>query len=783
MRKRPLFLGACVFLIGLVYKKYQASELILVLLAIIGVEIFYGIRWKRKKTMAKRSILLFLAFLVGAFHMNYEEEFRNSYLSKISDGDEVTIWGEISKIEDTDYGIRIYLSDCYVSLDNGITPCNDIMVYASTTDYQVGEIQKITGKFNNFSSATNEGNFDSRIFYQSQKIDFSVTAETSEVVGFQKNYFRDSLLSLKSRMKDVYDACLEEISAGFYVGMILGDKSNLDETLKSLFAEGGIAHILAISGLHVSMVGRSIYKFLRKRGVGFLVAGVGAQVAVFAYCFMSGNGMSAVRATVMLLLYFIAQYIGRSYDMLNALGAAGVYLLWKNPFLVEYSGFWFSVMALVGIGFVSDTLSWKTKYTSGLWTSIGISLTTMPITALCYFEIPLYSVFVNAIVLPILTPVFCLALLGGLIGVVLPEIASIWLIPCHWALILFQGICELITSLPGAILLTGKPSIERVVLYYMVLVLSVWGLWYFKKKWIEQSQEKKKLPKRYHLSKVLLGIICFLILIFPNEKEFEISFLDVGQGDGIYFCMPNGSTCFIDGGSSDVNEVGTNRILPFLMSKQIGKIDYWFVSHADTDHISGLKEVLESGYEVSYLILPRAAPKDETLQELITIAGMNKTKVLYMSAGDYVEEENWRIQCLYPGNEDMADKNEASLVLSLWTQITTSEKEQEFVALFSGDISSEVEYDLVGSEGLRDVCLYKAAHHGSRYSNSQEILSEITPEIVVISCGQYNSYGHPHQETLERLNAADCKIWQTKDGGQITIKISKEKIGVYEFRK
>ena len=151
MRKRPLFLYACVFLTGLVYCKYNRVECLVVLVVWLCYEVFCGIRRMRIKLAAGRSFLLLSVFILGNMHMQTQLEYRDAYLSKMKDGKEITVWGEITKIETTSTGNpRLILSECFVSLEGEALPCNDVMVYPSSNQYQVGEIHKMTGQLNLF---------------------------------------------------------------------------------------------------------------------------------------------------------------------------------------------------------------------------------------------------------------------------------------------------------------------------------------------------------------------------------------------------------------------------------------------------------------------------------------------------------------------------------------------------------------------------------------------------------------------------------------------------------
>ena len=774
MRKRPLVYLACVFLTGLVYQRYQIKTVAVVGLLLILYEWYAGRKAKIMLKTAGRSLVLLSAFLLGVFHMQSEVSFRDAYVSKISDGGRITVWGELLKIEDTDYGKRGLLSDCYIDFGEGVMPCNDIVMYTSKALDQIGQIHKITGKVNMFSNARNEGNFDSLVYYQSLKIDFAVDEEGCVILEKEADIWKTLLLSFRERISDVYQVCLSEKAAGFYQAMVLGNKINLDDALKDLFLIGGISHILAISGLHVSILGRGIYGLLRRGGVGFGIAGVCAGLLLIVFGEMVGSSTSTIRAVGMMLMYFSAQWLGRSYDMLNALGGMVLFLLWDNPFLIENNGFWFSVTALLGVGYVGKVFEdYKNTEShvrlNGLWMSIAITLTTLPVTAYSYFEVPMYSPVVNFLVLPLLTPVFGLAVIGGLLGTwtSIRGLAFCMLQPCEWLLWFYEEVCTFVEKLPCASFICGKPEPWQVVLYYSILF---GGIYLTQRCQEGQSLKKKFLSRRNH---ILIGVVCIcgLCVFWPKSKDFEITFLDVGQGDGIYISAGDGTTYFIDGGSSNVDEVGKNRILPFLKSKGVKSIDYWFVSHMDKDHVSGLYEILERGYKVEHIVLSELCSSDKTCDNLRLAARDAGVEIIYMEPGDKVHSNNIELSCIGPlienGEVIGKDKNENSLVL-LVEKMPGSEQEESFRALFAGDISSEIENKLLKKAILVDVDLFKANHHGSNYSNSTALLDMIAPEYIVVSCSLKNLYGHPGVKAVERMEGCGAEIFYTKEVGQIT---------------
>ena len=277
---------------------------------------------------------------------------------------------------------------------------------------------------------------------------------------------------------------------------------------------------------------------------------------------------------------------------------------------------------------------------------------------------------------------------------------------------------------------------------------------------------------------LLAGLLLLLILFVRPRGGFELDVLDVGQGDGIFLRTQSGHVLMIDGGSSDVGKVGQYRLLPFLKSRGIGAVDYWFVSHTDSDHISGLLEVFSSRYRVRHLILAQGIAQDEAYRTLIGLARENGTEVCFMAAGDVLHLGDAEMTALYGANNmtgNLSDKNENSLVL--WYE------EDGFTAIFPGDIGSEREAEITDFLETGDVDFYKAAHHGSKYSNSEAFLKLLSPKITAISCAEKNSYGHPAREAVERIKQTGSAVFYTMEAGQIKVTRKGTDIYVEKFKE
>ena len=261
------------------------------------------------------------------------------------------------------------------------------------------------------------------------------------------------------------------------------------------------------------------------------------------------------------------------------------------------------------------------------------------------------------------------------------------------------------------------------------------------------------------------------MLFWRTGGGTELDFLDVGQGDGSFLRTGGGDTVFVDGGSTGAGKVGIYRILPFLKYRGVREIDYWFVSHTDEDHISGLRELLEEGYPVRHLVFSGKVreQEDAALDGLLALAAENGCGICYVDAGDILHLGEAQIRVLAPVcGAVYADKNAASLVLRY--------EEGEFSGIFTGDIGRAEEELLAASGVLRPVTFYKAAHHGSKYSNSEGFLQALSPEISVISCGENNRYGHPGDEAVRNMERAGSRIFDTMHGGQIKIRYRRGQI-------
>ncbi|MCC8142022.1 MAG: DNA internalization-related competence protein ComEC/Rec2 [Lachnospiraceae bacterium] len=770
--KRHLCLFVAAYLFGTVLYCRREAVWIPILL-VLGLVLFFGIASgeSRGEKIAVSGILIAL-ILTSFFVCGYQDHSSRRIQELLKTDPQTELSGRVLKKEIRSDQCLYYLNTQY----------KKVIIYFDTDEIPIGSEVTVRGKWSSFSHASNEGSFDFAQDYADQNISFRIFADDILLEREPVLLLREGLYRLQQRICTVFADSLCEQEAGVLSALCVGNRGVMDPDVREMYQEAGISHILAISGLHISILGFGLYRFLRKiRLPCHLCEGIGCGVIV-CFVVMSGMSTSACRALIMYLLLMGSYAFGRTYDPPNALALAALILLIPNPMNLYRSGFQFSFLSMAAITLFNaimrrlkkaegnpEEVAVASSKKKSIWQGAGIrmmgafmfsaclQLALLPLTAWHYYEVPLYATFLNLLILPLCSGLLGFGLAGGFLGIFFPQAAKWLFIPCHFILLIYEKAITLVNNLPLSQWITGKPPAWIMLAFYLALA----GVCLFFL--IPQIPKFIKTHGRWFV--LIPPALLFCILFVPERQYCRLDVLDVGQGDGIFLTNGAGTHVMIDGGSSTVSSVGSYEIEPFLKYHGIREIDVWIVTHGDLDHYSGLLEVLEDGYRVECLVFSEAMPHDEAWETLTAAAAVNGTEVLYAKAGDELALEGCKMTCLYPAAEDAQrdladDANEFSQV---WLF-----QRGEMSALFTGDLGAEQERQLLEREALTDCVLLKAAHHGSKYSTCEEFLKEVSPEYAVISCGEHNVYGHPAPETMERLANAGCEIYQTPQCGQLT---------------
>ena len=580
-------------------------------------------------------------------------------------------------------------------------------------------------------------------------------------------------------------------TASLMKAMLLGQTGLLDTEQKDLYQSSGIIHVLCISGVHLSLIGTGIFSLLRRTGIPIPVCGAASLTFLFLYGIMTGMHTSCVRALIMFSFQVAAKALGRTYDTMTALAVAAVLLLIEQPAYLYHSGFLFSFAAVIAISLVSEGFPKRTA-------PFLIPVCTMPVQLSFYYTFPLYSVFLNLIVIALapfliaggmlsLLPYMLASLLSGGVpgaaaGIAPAGAASLSSLLFHASrligripdgiLRLFDLLCTAAGKLPFHTLIPGRPAFRLVIVYYLLVAasLAVGSLCV--------SDENRALRflfmKKRAIQAALITAAVVMILSIRYRPPLSLYMWNVGQGDGLCLMTHdgNGSSCIlIDGGSSSRQGIGKYIEIPFLKYHGISQVDCCVITHDDLDHCSGLTELLgqhgePDGIRIGSVALPsvKEERKGKLYLQIEDTARKKGIPVRYLYRGMTLVSGDLSLECIHPGQyADYEDANAYSTVLLV--------RCRDFSALLTGDLEGAGEQDLLDYLGQRriDVDVLKVAHHGSAGGTSQTFLSKVGARTALISCGPDNPYGHPSPETLSRLMKAGMKIYDTRRTGQIGI--------------
>lgn len=740
---------------------------------------------------------------------------------------------------------------------------------------EIGSLVILKGTLKNFQQPTNPGQFNAPFYYQILRISFRLNQAEIQVKSDRFYKISEGLYQLRRKAGSKMDALLPEQEASVMKTMLLGEKGILDEEIKGLYQRNGIAHILAISGLHISMIGMGLYQLLRRAGLKIRLSGILASMVIVLYGMMTGFAVSAIRAIAMFLLQMLAQILGRTYDRITALAVAAVLVLVEQPLYLFHSGFQFSFLCVLGISLILPVLG-NVRKGKKLFEGIALMAVTLPVYLGVFYQIPVYSMFLNFIVLPMMS-----ILMGaGIVMILAAFLCTPLGIPAAWLitgiLMVYERLGLFTEQLPYHYWTPGCPAKWQLAVYVAILII-IAALGRTKRKAVLYQRDcihkdcihrrggcakgilqedmrrhevlQYEIPQYEMQNKRIRRIACHggkwistygipvgicwgflllgvVILTWRFRPELQVTFLDVGQGDCIFLQTENGDSYLTDGGSSSVSKVGKYRMIPFLKYQGASQIKAVFVSHADSDHCNGIAELLEQaeleGIRVENLVLTDLADecRSEGYEELVELAGQNGITVQFLHEGQQLQDGELLFQCLHPSKGYRAeDLNETSMVLLVTYR--------EFSMLLTGDVQGAGEEHLTqelqdwrepGVTQMQDVIrisgeeesmeeqsieeqsienerieeqieekrsqnkmganhaeteltVLKVAHHGSKNSTSEEFLKAANPMLAIISCGEGNRYGHPHEETLERLEKADVPWFCTKDYGAITVTV------------
>lgn len=707
----------------------------------------------------KRLIILAIAAALGFTHYELHERLTVDACAPYAER-EFTVSARVTEYPDE----RDSCTLLYVKLDDPELPKVKTLIIdygKSCGSLEPGDEIEASIKLHNAAERYGEetdSNTSKDIYltgYTSEPIENTGTWEYS-FLYFPKNIGN----VLHSRIR----ALFPDDTAPFMTALLAGYKGDYYENdrLYASMSISGLAHVVAVSGMHVAFLVGVLQSIMGKnRRSSLLCMGL-----VWAFVVMVGSPPSAVRAGIMLSLLLLAPVMGRVNDRTTSLSFAMTLILISNPFAAGSISLQLSFGAMAGIflfsqpiyEYLSDRISPPAflapmvRYAlATLSSSLAVTVFTVPLAAVHFGYVTLLAPVVNILCLWAISILFVGGYAVCFIGIVAPALGAGAAAILSYLVRYIAFVVEYTAKLDFVAVYIENPYVPA----WLVLTYLLFAAFFVIKR------GKRKLSP---LLPCALSVILLLGTFWVTRRNMladkgTISIMDVGNGQCIAVTEGE-NTVVIDCGSHGIAGNAGNMLSCYLHANGRTDIDYLMLTHLHEDHALGAVRLMNL-MNVHTLILPdNAADTDPggLLDELLLTAGANGTEVMYIVRDTQLEAGEIRLS-IYESSE--RGKRTESGIMS-----TVSIGDYDM--LVTGDVEMSVERELVREHELEDTDLLIVPHHGSKYSTSAELLEGASPETAVISVG-YNSYGHPTEEVLERLSEYGVTVLRTDELGRIII--------------
>jgi competence protein ComEC len=621
------------------------------------------------------------------------------------------------------------------------------------------------------SKARNENSFDYREYLKHQNIYWELHVSNWKIGSCRANKltFTDKMKLLRIKGISIIEENFTKETAPIAAALIFGTRDLLLDEVISAYQKIGVIHLISISGLHVALIVGFIYYicvrlgFVRERVYWTLI------VLLPFYSVLTGGAPSVNRAVMMTMIVLLVRQLkwSRKLKALDGLCVSFLFLCLWNPQIIYNIGFQLSYIVTFSLLLSSSIIDrYRSLLGKMVVTSYISQLSALPFLLFHFYELPFISIAANMIFIPLYS------------FIILPSVLLLFLL-LFLSIELFQYLSIIISflveksdllafslsSLPWSRVIPGKPSFIFILLYTACIFITFFS-------W----EKRQHIITSFILPSV---IICAQILMPTLSSQGEVTVIDVGQGDSIFIKLPNNlGNYLIDTGGNisfpdkkwkqkkNKYEVGKDVIVPFLKSKGVDKLDLLILTHGDMDHIGGSLTLLKE-IKVERILMPSTTgDKSEIEKELIVLAKKNKINISYVFEGMTWSKGNNEFFLLSPTKNYSGEKNDGSIVIHA--------KIGGLQWLFTGDLGKEGERKIIKDYPDITINVLKVGHHGSRTSTSLEFIEYYTPEYSIISVGEKNGFGHPHNEVLTILEGGGSKILRTDVQGGITYKFRGE---------
>ena len=699
-------------------------------------------------TKNKKIIVILICLIIS---IGYVSILENKY-SKISDmpiKEMVTIISDIQEKE--------YKKVCTAKIvRNNKKILINIKMSQDIPSIKYGDSLYIEGEFKQPEEARNYKGYNYKQYLKTKKIIGTVELEKVKILKSSDGSF---IHNIQKYIRDTINGTLTDEEGNLLLAILLGDKDKLSEDIQESFNTSNLSHMLAVSGAHVSYIILGLTYVLQNSIIGKKNGKIVCIIFLLAFMAITNFTPSVTRACIMAILTLFSSIIYRKSDVYTNISVAALITLIFNPYGLLDLGFQLSYGGTIGIIIFIKRIQEKKSNSKVInyikqmaLVSIYANIIIIPIMMYHFNTVSFTFIISNIMASPILGIIVITGFLFIIASITvkpLTRLIAIFIKPILSILIKISQICS---KLPFSNILVVTPYMFNVISYYAIILYCI-------------KSKKNNKCKIIICLLIVLILINFIIYIFP--QKLRIFFIDVGQGDSTLIITPDKKTVLIDGGGSDSFDVGEKVLLPYLLDRRILKIDYVLISHFDTDHATGVAQILGK-IDVSSIILTRQLEENDIYRHILSIAKEKKIKLIYVKEGDVLKIGGIKISIIHPENKLMINNpmNNNSIVCKV--------EYNSFSMLLTGDIEMEAEELILRKNINLKADVLKVAHHGSKTSTTGEFLKAINPKVALIGVGKNNNFGHPSNEVIQRLKENGTRIYRTDENGEISITVNKK---------
>lgn len=620
---------------------------------------------------------------------------------------------------------------------------NDIRaksIVFSDYDFQIGDILDVKADINIPNKNTNPNLFNYRNYLLSKKITSNIEIKKIYEKSRKKSLFLDARNIFYNYIHKVFEENLTYDSSNFVVSLVLGENLIDSDDIRDL----GLAHLLAVSGLHMDILMTFILYIFKKLRINYKLGyGFSLLLSLF-YGDLISFPYSVIRILIVSGISFLAFALDEPFDRLKALGLAALSILIANPFAILNAGFVLTFVASSGVYLIYPKIKVFLKeglLSESIGFTLAIQISLLPFTIFYYGKINLLSILANFLIIPIFTLAMYIIFFIVFTYPIFKILEKPIFIILDYLMVSILNLTSNLASLKFLTIEFAHPHILSVVYLYLLILV----VFYMKR------SNKKTLKAFYS---IILLIVAFSLARDYSHKETSFSMIDIGQGDA--FLLNDGGDYYlidVGGPKYDDYDSGEKILVPYLKSLGINNIKAVFISHEDKDH-SGNLEILNENINVENVI---SGPYN--------INGLKKYNAKALKLNDKIMLKNGSVRCVFEGKE--GEENAESLGLLFEIKGTR--------ILCLGDLPSEYENQLKIKADI-----LKLSHHGSASSTSELFLESVEPKLVLISAGRNNRYGHPSREVIMRLKG--IRVYNSQDCGMVKVSFD-DGIRVEKFLK